>query len=82
MHRGSGVNALAPVKVTARPLRRSGLSGSPESPLQASSMKPRADVAQLVEHFTRNEGVPGSSPGVGLTGTSAAAGLPWRLTST
>jgi hypothetical protein len=26
----------------------------------------RADVAQLVEHFTRNEGVPGSSPGVGL----------------
>src|SRR6266508_7009853 len=28
----------------------------------------RADVAQLVEHFTRNEGVPGSSPGVGLLG--------------
>jgi hypothetical protein len=26
----------------------------------------RADIAQLVEHFTRNEGVPGSSPGVGL----------------
>ena len=26
-----------------------------------------ADVAQLVEHFTRNEGVPGSSPGVGLS---------------
>ena len=25
-----------------------------------------ADVAQLVEHFTRNEGVPGSSPGVGF----------------
>ena len=25
-----------------------------------------ADVAQLVEHFTRNEGVPGSNPGVGL----------------
>jgi hypothetical protein len=24
-----------------------------------------ADVAQLVEHFTRNEGVPGSIPGVG-----------------
>jgi hypothetical protein len=35
-----------------------------------STPKPRyskglADVAQLVEHFTRNEGVPGSSPGVG-----------------
>ena len=29
-----------------------------------------ADVAQLVEHFTRNEGVPGSSPGVGF-GASA-----------
>jgi hypothetical protein len=27
-----------------------------------------ADVAQLVEHFTRNEGVPGSSPGVGSDG--------------
>jgi hypothetical protein len=26
----------------------------------------RAGVAQLVEHFIRNEGVPGSSPGVGL----------------
>ena len=26
----------------------------------------RADVAQLVEHFTRNEGVPGSNPGVGF----------------
>ena len=28
-------------------------------------MHPRAGVAQLVEHFIRNEGVPGSSPGVG-----------------
>src|SRR3954454_17608917 len=27
-----------------------------------------ADVAQLVEHFTRNEGVRGSNPRVGLTG--------------
>src|SRR6202035_5828372 len=33
-----------------------------------------ADVAQLVEHFTRNEGVPGSSPGVGSLRSS-------RLTS-
>jgi hypothetical protein len=30
-----------------------------------------ADVAQLVEHFTRNEGVPGSSPGVGSDGLPA-----------
>jgi hypothetical protein len=28
-------------------------------------MASRADVAQLVEHFTRNEGVRGSSPRVG-----------------
>src|SRR5262245_64025498 len=37
-----------------------------------------ADVAQLVEHFTRNEGVPGSSPGVGLKrflGAVLAAGV-------
>src|SRR5437867_5230809 len=30
-----------------------------------ATVKAPADVAQLVEHFTRNEGVPGSSPGVG-----------------
>src|SRR6202035_4450980 len=35
-----------------------------------------ADVAQLVEHFTRNEGVPGSSPGVGSLGTPATTGVP------
>jgi glycosyltransferase involved in cell wall biosynthesis len=34
-----------------------------------------ADVAQLVEHFTRNEGVPGSSPGVGLV-NQAKSGTP------
>jgi hypothetical protein len=28
-----------------------------------------ADVAQLVEHFTRNEGVAGSSPAVGFGST-------------
>ena len=28
-------------------------------------IRANADVAQLVEHFTRNEGVPGSNPGVG-----------------
>ena len=31
-----------------------------------ASISARADVAQLVEHFTRNEGVRGSSPRVGL----------------
>ena len=34
-----------------------------------------ADVAQLVEHFTRNEGVPGSNPGVGSRKSPAQAGL-------
>jgi hypothetical protein len=33
-----------------------------------------ADVAQLVEHFTRNEGVPGSSPGVGSLGKPRLGG--------
>ncbi len=33
---------------------------------QSRKLPANADVAQLVEHFTRNEGVPGSSPGVGL----------------
>jgi hypothetical protein len=38
-----------------------------DSPIRAARLKlnGHADVAQLVEHFTRNEGVPGSSPGVG-----------------
>ena len=35
----------------------------------------RADVAQLVEHFTRNEGVPGSSPGVGSEKTPVIRGF-------
>ena len=33
-----------------------------------------ADVAQLVEHFTRNEGVPGSSPGVGSEDSAGSPG--------
>jgi hypothetical protein len=33
---------------------------------KAATLRGLADVAQLVEHFTRNEGVPGSSPGVGF----------------
>jgi hypothetical protein len=36
-----------------------------------------ADVAQLVEHFTRNEGVPGSIPGVG-SGVWARWGVAWK----
>jgi hypothetical protein len=37
-----------------------------ESNPQPRYSRSSADVAQLVEHFTRNEGVPGSSPGVGF----------------
>jgi Protein of unknown function, DUF488 len=42
-----------------------GLASVPLSPLSVASIHSRADVAQLVEHFTRNEGVRGSSPRVG-----------------
>ena len=40
-----------------------GSEAPPKPPID--SIGEDADVAQLVEHFTRNEGVPGSSPGVG-----------------
>ena len=48
---------------------------------RARSSAPRyssspADVAQLVEHFTRNEGVPGSSPGVGFRDPCGGLGCP------
>ena len=45
--------------------------GRPETALgrrRIREVSASADVAQLVEHFTRNEGVPGSSPGVGFWG--------------
>src|SRR5918996_2621183 len=42
----------------------------------------RADVAQLVEHITRNDGVPGSSPGVGSRETPAYAGVSVSLEAT
>jgi hypothetical protein len=45
--------------------------------LAGDSIHARADVAQLVEHFTRNEGVRGSSPRVGFL--VFAAGLAWLL---
>jgi hypothetical protein len=37
-----------------------------EEPEKSPKSREYADVAQLVEHFTRNEGVRGSSPRVGL----------------
>ena len=57
----TGRPARGPESICANP-RRGGPFGRPALPFRT----PLADVAQLVEHFTRNEGVPGSSPGVGL----------------
>jgi hypothetical protein len=53
LQRTGGPTRRAPVR--SRALREPPIDSSPKV----------ADVAQLVEHFTRNEGVPGSSPGVG-----------------
>jgi hypothetical protein len=38
--------------------------------------RPAADVAQLVEHFTRNEGVRGSNPRVGFEEEARTRGPP------
>ena len=46
-----------------------GAYGAPDPVLHWATALPwdvRADVAQLVEHFTRNEGVRGSNPRVGF----------------
>jgi hypothetical protein len=70
-HATSGVNR--PQKRQVR-LRAAEADRNFAAPLQHQTRQRRpriqeipanADVAQLVEHFTRNEGVPGSSPGVG-----------------
>ena len=65
---GSAERAGAKPRPAVRPRRMRNSSGHP--PL---SFARRADVAQLVEHFTRNEGVPGSSPGVGSSESPANA---------
>ena len=50
-----------------RPTRASSLPRRAAEPARIRGYyQSSADVAQLVEHFTRNEGVPGSSPGVGF----------------
>src|SRR4051794_973034 len=46
--------------------RRAVTGGDGQVPRAALSWDVRADVAQLVEHFTRNEGVRGSNPRVGF----------------
>ena len=42
---------------------------------RAARLRVPADVAQLVEHITRNDGVRGSSPRVGFPGFSPAVTL-------
>ena len=66
--RTTSASPTAPPRTEARRGRdqrpwQAGSGGGP--PLDFGCL---ADVAQLVEHFTRNEGVPGSSPGVGSPG--------------
>ena len=66
-----------------KPLDAGGRSGTPARPgYTRIRLSSPADVAQLVEHFTRNEGVPGSSPGVGflsyLQGVSSDQATPAR----
>ena len=53
-HAEADLNFAAPLQHQTRQRRR-----------KIQEIPANADVAQLVEHFTRNEGVPGSSPGVG-----------------
>ena len=63
-----GVRFIARTRARAR-ARASLGSDDDDDPAPGPALPfrtPLADVAQLVEHFTRNEGVPGSSPGVGL----------------
>jgi hypothetical protein len=49
-------------------MTRSARAAEEPIPADVASIHSRADVAQLVEHFTRNEGVRGSSPRVGSLG--------------
>ena len=65
--------SAAPERPPARPTRPAHARRRPRRSL--ARLGRRADVAQLVEHFTRNEGVPGSSPGVGLKGGADSFGL-------
>src|SRR4051794_8665168 len=64
--RGSGLWCSPVLPAGSRPVP-AGLGG-------LSSGRP-ADVAQLVEHFTRNEGVSGSSPLVGSRKPCASGAL-------
>ncbi len=54
-----------PVLHRPRHPRREDVSGLVRRPRARATVTRSADVAQLVEHFTRNEGVRGSSPRVG-----------------
>src|ERR1700684_1914736 len=65
-HAEADLNFAAPLQHQTRQRRRK----TQENPANA-------DVAQLVEHFTRNEGVPGSSPGVGSKDSAGSPGC-WK----
>ena len=65
--------AVRPSAACVAPARR--VLPTPDRWLHSSVF---ADVAQLVEHFTRNEGVPGSSPGVGFSAQAESGHLARR----
>ena len=67
------VQQLAPHRPATHPATR--LASAAAEPARAGTIGACADVAQLVEHFTRNEGVRGSSPRVGFMETTAVAGI-------
>ena len=64
---------------SSRPPGRSRTRAPRDATVRAGRGSPynagRADVAQLVEHFTRNEGVRGSSPRVGLADLQGFCGV-------
>src|SRR6478672_9537347 len=91
MHDRSRFQRRIPIKIsavligvdsTAVVVRSSGRSRAASAARRAGYTGPAsslADVAQLVEHFTRNEGVPGSSPGVGSVNQAVSGEAASRL---
>ncbi len=65
---------IASLRAGAVPRQYGSLALMPIESGEDPDCRPFADVAQLVEHFTRNEGVPGSSPGVGSKERPAESG--------
>src|SRR4051812_10739716 len=75
-------SAAEVVKARAASVRHDAVAAGELDPREQRYDATCADVAQLVEHFTRNEGVRGSNPRVGSKRRPAGAGLrPFGLTA-